>query len=1046
MKKLLFLLLVLGVIAMVGCAPGATLAGKAAAGDACSADDPCEWGLRCSGRGVCVINSVSQVDSAILAQDGSGNLALTATTTDADVDDAPRAILNWLYSSRTGVAPRSITKFNMPLDDLRFRDYSGNANHGSPATDAAGDGAPLPELTQGLLIDGARRSAISFNGDNYIGVPQSGSLNPGSDDFTVEFWVNSGTTGEGTLLSYRDPSGAERGWELRVDSTGVVTAELDPGVVGSLNIDPFSISGGGIVTTERLWYHVALVVDRDGEMELYVSRPSGATEAGAVDNLVLVDSTPIARVQGADISGVDLSPSDLNTDLIIGRGFNGIIDEVKIYNWALSDEQLDNYRSQSGSRRWVGPRIGSWSVDVTPYDGAWRAGTANPSEGEDGPTVTSNTVDVSMGIVGSLNTPNYCTDMGGMNTPPSLTLSGTETAGSLALVMRDISANNFVHWFVYGISPNGAVSGGTNGRNGYLRSRYDGPCPPVGDPDHTYVFSLYALDVAPGDVEEVCGVGASSIPRDLIAGSCEGNIIGSAARLSVDVEAQACSSNDDCGANRICALIGGSAGECVTANTCGNGLVEGTEQCDDGNTAVDADGDGITDGCSASCTTEEGYTCPLAGGGCTLLGVERENRAIGTGCTLNEQCESNYCDVFTRTAGFCAAADCGDGHIGGEEGCDGEVNCENYNVEDPSSPLPGVGCNLLCGNNERDTVLGLDEEGVEDENNILYTEACDDGDRDDEDGCSASCTIETGFTCDDAGCFSTLGDGILASNEGCDDGNLIDGDGCSAAGTNECGDGTRDITSPYTEACDDGNDVDEDGCSASCSIESGWNCPVNVASPTATSVCASTCGDSIVAVGMQETCDDGNTVSGDGCSSTCVSELLFCGDGACRIDQNEDWNTCPADCSRPQAGCGDGGIQAGEQCDDGNNVGGDGCAAVCTNECGDGFVDFADRTVGDSGAISYGDLDEYDEACDDGNTAAGDGCDLCVIETGFSCSGQPSLCYQSAEFVSIGGFRVAEGAFTEFQSEADRLISNREVVDREEFIGEIARLLRRLFS
>ena len=58
--------------------------------------------------------------------------------------------------------------------------------------------------------------------------------------------------------------------------------------------------------------------------------------------------------------------------------------------------------------------------------------------------------------------------------------------------------------------------------------------------------------------------------------------------------------------------------------------------------------------------------------------------------------------------------------------------------------------------------------------------------------------------------------------------------------------------------------------------------------------------------------------------------------------------------------CGDGVLDTGEQCDDGNNVSGDGCSATCTTEvaqnvCGDG-------TVGGS------------EQCDDGNTTSGDGC------------------------------------------------------------------------
>jgi cysteine-rich repeat protein len=76
----------------------------------------------------------------------------------------------------------------------------------------------------------------------------------------------------------------------------------------------------------------------------------------------------------------------------------------------------------------------------------------------------------------------------------------------------------------------------------------------------------------------------------------------------------------------------------------------------------------------------------------------------------------------------------------------------------------------------------------------------------------------------------------------------------------------------------------------------------------------------------------------------------------------------------PAPYCGDGNLDAGEECDDGNNVNGDGCSATCCNEnnpppppppvCGDGHLDAG-------------------EQCDDGNTANGDGCDAhCVCEPG----------------------------------------------------------------
>jgi cysteine-rich repeat protein len=101
------------------------------------------------------------------------------------------------------------------------------------------------------------------------------------------------------------------------------------------------------------------------------------------------------------------------------------------------------------------------------------------------------------------------------------------------------------------------------------------------------------------------------------------------------------------------------------------------------------------------------------------------------------------------------------------------------------------------------------------------------------------------------------------------------------------------------------------------------------------SVTGPLCGDGFL--DPLEECDDGNNVDGDGgCNANCVIE--FCGDGIL------------------QPGL-------GEQCDDGNNQSGDGCNANCILEiCGNGTLD--------SG-----------EECDDGNNVDGDGCNAnCVIE------------------------------------------------------------------
>lgn len=114
-----------------------------------------------------------------------------------------------------------------------------------------------------------------------------------------------------------------------------------------------------------------------------------------------------------------------------------------------------------------------------------------------------------------------------------------------------------------------------------------------------------------------------------------------------------------------------------------------------------------------------------------------------------------------------------------------------------------------------------------------------------------------------------------------------------------------------------------------------------------------------------------------------TARLLFassCGDGT--VDGPlEECDTsgaasamCNADCS--MARCGDAIVNAaaGEACDDaGDSLA---CDRDCTvRTCGDGQVN----------AVAT-------ELCDDGNTKDGDGCASCFVETGYTCTGAPSVC------------------------------------------------------
>lgn len=87
--------------------------------------------------------------------------------------------------------------------------------------------------------------------------------------------------------------------------------------------------------------------------------------------------------------------------------------------------------------------------------------------------------------------------------------------------------------------------------------------------------------------------------------------------------------------------------------------------------------------------------------------------------------------------------------------------------------------------------------------------------------------------------------------------------------------------------------------------------------------------------------------------------------------------------------CGNGVVNAGEQCDDANATGGDGCTSCLTDP---GFVCRGAPSVC---AVSCGDgVAAPSEGCDDGNTLSGDGCSAsCVVESGWSCTSPRTTLY-----------------------------------------------------
>ena len=276
-------------------------------------------------------------------------------------------------------------------------------------------------------------------------------------------------------------------------------------------------------------------------------------------------------------------------------------------------------------------------------------------------------------------------------------------------------------------------------------------------------------------------------------------------------------------------------------------------------------------------------------------------------------------------------------------------------------------------------------------------EACDDGNDQPGDGCSAICEVEEGFNCEGlpSQCTSICGDELLASDEECDDGNLIIeacdygltecfvcNDICDLVlgATSVCGDAQ---VNGDDETCDEGQETetcDQDCTLAECgdgtlNPTSGEACDDEGESEECTADCAlSECGDGVLNLTAGEICDEG------GDTATCDADCTpaECGDGTSNASADEACDdetesaTCNADCTLAE--CGDSVLNqtSGEVCDEGGDT--PTCDADCTlAECGDGTLNA-----------------NANESCDDGAESATCNDDCTLAECGDSVHNQTS--------------------------------------------------------
>lgn len=167
----------------------------------------------------------------------------------------------------------------------------------------------------GMFAPGIAGQAFRLDGVRYIEVPDSPSISI-TGSFTLEAWINlSDNTNQFGIIEKYDPPG-QRGYFLRLGDGKLVSS------VCSFPLTCSEYSIGATTLSTGTWHHVASVYDGTS-IKVYLD--------GVLDGSVPTDFT---LPDGSTSLKIGARGDDANTRL------NGLIDEVKIYNRALSASEI----------------------------------------------------------------------------------------------------------------------------------------------------------------------------------------------------------------------------------------------------------------------------------------------------------------------------------------------------------------------------------------------------------------------------------------------------------------------------------------------------------------------------------------------------------------------------------------------------------------------------------------------------------------------------------------------------------------------------------
>jgi hypothetical protein len=202
----------------------------------------------------------------------------------------------------------------LPFDEKSGTTSVNLAPGGNNGTQVGGPGVVL-----GAYVD----NSLNFNGtiNQYVSVPDYPAIDIGTNDFTIDAWVNRATNGPNSypsvIVDKRDVN-TGAGYSLALSYGALILAMTSN----------YEDTGARIVQPDGLWHFVAVSVSQStGQVLFYID--------GRLNSTLVVTPTSVSNTNALWVGGSlygDINGND--------RHWTGDIDEVEVYNRALSTNEL----------------------------------------------------------------------------------------------------------------------------------------------------------------------------------------------------------------------------------------------------------------------------------------------------------------------------------------------------------------------------------------------------------------------------------------------------------------------------------------------------------------------------------------------------------------------------------------------------------------------------------------------------------------------------------------------------------------------------------